>query len=630
MNNNDITIAPDYDPTEFASLALLEQGDVDVWMRRRGAILIEKSKETAKDCEAGKLASAITVGASVVMSANPLAWIPMVIGVGGYIYTVFQEFQDTGSIRLIPMYRGKLGDILRVMEGGQAQARHPLEDQIEYLSESEKDEVLLINYRFGEIASILNSAPPKVRFDLYRHICGQFHARRDLITGDEVKHYINAAVSQARRTAIVSNAPSALPPVEPKEVNSIPASNQPQEPHSEHRTTTNNQQPITNNSQPINQTAPKLDPTSEQAGLAVLDALATTRRSTLLIGDTGSGKSVSQAYLLTKLFQLHPDALVFVLAQKADSFCGLAQKGRVILFDPTEPEHALSLIANIWKIYDERRRLPESERPGLSPVRLILADWLSINQALEELKSEESVKSSKYLTKLADVIYNGRELNVCLLVDLQSYNLAAVGLKADRNSRKNFNLIGLGNYSIDELGMVNESYGVLVNLIGDRYIVADESERTALNAIFKELQPISKASRRPIIFSGLSPARLALLPDLREYKNSTVTAVANQSTTVTQSTDERQPEQVAIAPTEPTTELKLSDSLGEPLKTIWLMAKERTDWVTVRDIQRKDFAILKGKGSEQIHQYLGLLADSGYGEIDEEGKSHSSVRFKAH
>jgi hypothetical protein len=80
----------------------------------------------------------------------------------------------------------------------------------------------------------------------------------------------------------------------------------------------------------------------------------------------------------------------------------------------------------------------------------------------------------------------------------------------------------------------------------------------------------------------------------------------------------------------PTTELKISDSLGEPLKTIWLMAKERADWVTVRDIQRKDKAVLKGKSSEQIHQYLGLLADSGYGEIDEDGKSHSSVRFRAY
>jgi hypothetical protein len=320
---------------------------------------------------------------------------------------------------------------------------------------------------------------------------------------------------------------------------------------------------------------------------------------------------------------------VFVLSQKADSFCGLAEKGRVTLFDPTEPEDALVLICKIWSIYDTRRRLPESERPALPPVRLILADWLSINQALEELKNEESVKTSKYLTKLADIIYNGRELNVCLLVDLQSYNLAAVGLKADRNSRKNFNLIGLGNYSVDELGMVNESYGVLTNLIRDRYIVAEESERTALIATFRELQPISKANCRPIIFSGLSPAQLALLPDLRKYKMSSV-AAAKKTLTVTEPASEKQRQDEAIAHPETTTELKVSDSLGEPLKTIWLMAKERTDWVTVRDIQRKDFAILKGKNSEQIHQYLGLLSDKGYGEIDEQGKSHSSVRFKAH
>lgn len=102
-NNTTITTAPDFDPTEFAPLALLEQGDVDVWVRRRGAILIEKSKETAKDCESAKLASALTVGASVVMSANPLAWLPLTIGAIGYVYTVFQEFQDTGSIRLIPV-----------------------------------------------------------------------------------------------------------------------------------------------------------------------------------------------------------------------------------------------------------------------------------------------------------------------------------------------------------------------------------------------------------------------------------------------------------------------------------------------------------------------------------------------
>jgi hypothetical protein len=159
--------------------------------------------------------------------------------------------------------------------------------------------------------------------------------------------------------------------------------------------------------------------------------------------------------------------------------------------------------------------------------------------------------------------------------------------------------------------------------------VADESERTALIATFKQLQPISKANCRPILFSGLSPAQLALLPDLRKYKMSSV-AAAKKTLTVTEPASEKQRQEEAIGSPKPTTELKLSDSLAEPLKSIWLFTKEQQNWVTVRDIQRKNFAVLKGKSSEQIHQYLGLLADSGYGQIDEEGKAHSSVAFLAH
>jgi len=632
MINTDLALAPDYDPTEFAPLALLEQGDVDIWVRRRGVFLLDKSKETAQECEAGKLASVITVGASIVMSANPLAWLPLTVGAVGYIYTVFQEFQDTGSIRLIPMYRGKLGDILKIMEGGQTAQRHPLENQIEYLSEAEKDEVLLLNYRFGEIVSILSSAPPKVRFDLYRHLCSQFHARRDLLSGDEVRHYINAAVSPERRTAMSEQPQPAIEQGETKALTPQPTAQQPAK---------TVQDEFVDLILEATGQPPKLDRTSEQAGLEILDAIATTRRSTLLIGDTGAGKSVTQAYILNKLFESHSDADVWVLAQKADSFCGLAEKGRVTLFDPNDPEPALILIGCVWAHYDQRRRLPEQERASLPPVRLILADWLSINQCLEDLKSDEGVKGSRYLSKLADIIYNGRELNVCLLVDLQSYNLAAVGLKADRNSRRNFNLIGLGNYSLDELGMVNESYGVLTNLISDRYIVAEESERTALTTTFKKLQPVSKANHRPIIFSSLSPARLALLPDLRKYKTSIV-AASKQPLTMTEPAVKTQPESEAIpdaqasfnTPSEPINDLKISDDLAEPLKSIWLFCKKKNHWVTAKDIYVNGMAVLKGKSVKNIRQYLGLLADKGFGEIDDKDadkpKSDSAVGFRTY
>jgi hypothetical protein len=286
---NDLAVAPDYDPTEFAPLVLLEQGDVDVWVRRRGAILIEKSRETAKDCEASKLASALTVGASVVMSSNPLAWLPLTIGAIGYVYTVFQEFQDTGSVRLIPMYRGKLGDILKVVEGGQAQQRHPLLDQIEYLSEAEKDEVLLINYRFGEMAAILSSAPPKVRFDLYRHVCGQFHARRDLLSGDEVKHYISAAVSEARRTTPAQEHKTVLPS---QAQQSIPPATT-QEPDSSERRASQTQ-----SERAVSSTSAPLPPEQWTPDLMNYPSI-------LVYGPQGAGKTSTAAWLIRERIKQH-------------------------------------------------------------------------------------------------------------------------------------------------------------------------------------------------------------------------------------------------------------------------------------------------------------------------------------
>jgi hypothetical protein len=61
-----------------------------------------------------------------------------------------------------------------------------------------------------------------------------------------------------------------------------------------------------------------------------------------------------------------------------------------------------------------------------------------------------------------------------------------------------------------------------------------------------------------------------------------------------------------------------------------LFAKEKNEGVTAKEIYQKSYACLKGKSVKQIRQYLGLLADKGYGEIDEEGKSDSSVAFKAY
>jgi hypothetical protein len=659
---------------DYPSIEHLEAGNVAAWLVERQEQLLVRARDERTGMNLAKLIT-LTGGAvgAVCYATSPLALIGAALAGVGYVWAVATDLNDSHQFAPLPFVRGNIVEFLSAMGDRDAREewfanQNELVDLMFHLSPFERYEFAMLKENVHKLSDFLSGVEPGKRFYAYRWLLDWYiNLKGNLPSKDSLTNHLTTvtpdprvnyqqvgAIQQHQAQALIDvpNSPTVDLPETPTvslpeaqsvdlpetvgastklgaidvEAKSIEQKSSSAIPSPLEQSVQPEQQKDSLPSKPTSPTTPHHSLTSGEAGLEILQALAATRRSTLLIGDTGAGKSVTQAYVLTKLFELHPDADVWVLAQKADSFCGLADKGRVTLFDPTEPEQALILIGDIWRIYDKRRRLPESDRPGLPPVRLILADWLSINQSLEELKNDEAVKASRYLSKLADILYNGREVNTCLLIDLQSYNLAAVGLKADRNSRKNFNLLGLGNYSVDELGMVNESYGVLVNLIGDRYIVSDESERAALNATFKEIQPISKQHRRPIIFSSLSPARLALLPDLRSFKTSKVAAATLQPVT----TASTEPKEEAIASPEPTNELKLSDALGEPLKTIWLFAKERNDWVTVRDIQRKDFAILKGKGSEQIHQYLGLLSDTGYGEIDEEGKSHSSVRFKAH
>jgi len=66
------------------------------------------------------------------------------------------------------------------------------------------------------------------------------------------------------------------------------------------------------------------------------------------------------------------------------------------------------------------------------------------------------------------------------------------------------------------------------------------------------------------------------------------------------------------------TELKVSDDLGEPLKTIWLYAKKKGKVIKAYEVQR-DTSTMKSVPTKKIRQYFGLLFDLGYGELEGEG-----------
>ncbi|GAX46054.1 hypothetical protein NIES4075_70750 [Tolypothrix sp. NIES-4075] len=248
--------------------------------------------------------------------------------------------------------------------------------------------------------------------------------------------------------------------------------------------------------------------------LEPLNRILAAKRSTLIVGGTGAGKSVTESYMLTKFNERFQGASVWAIAQKNDSFCGLDKKGRVLLFDPLEPQLAMAAIDQVYNIYDQRRRVPEHRRHEFDnqPVRLILADWHS---QYETVKDEQWFQP--YLKKISTIITVGRELNVCLIIDTQSFNLAALGI-GDSNIRKNLYIIAQGNYNVEADGTVNDSYGVLYNLITNAKIVEDAALRLQLKERFNELKPQSKQLGQPLIFISVDPMQLDILPDITSYK----------------------------------------------------------------------------------------------------------------
>ncbi len=263
----------------------------------------------------------------------------------------------------------------------------------------------------------------------------------------------------------------------------------------------------------------KLDK-SEDTAWKILYSVTSSRLSTLLVGTTGAGKSVFQCAWIIELARKSPDLQLYAVVQKQD-YPVVIPDNRVVFFDQDNPTAALDKITKVWSIYDERRRnLRKYKDEGkLTPVRLILGDWLSVAGALKDMSVDLEVKASKYLTKIRDIAVNGRATNVCFIADLQSFNIEALGIKADVNIRKNFNIFGLGNYSMDSDGTVNDSYGVLDNIFINQFLIPDEETRKELRGEYQRLKSTSRSNNRPIMFCSLDPMSVVLMPDLRHYEH---------------------------------------------------------------------------------------------------------------
>jgi hypothetical protein len=248
---------------------------------------------------------------------------------------------------------------------------------------------------------------------------------------------------------------------------------------------------------------------SEQTAMHTLQALARADSSTALVAAPGSGKSVTLNYLIQEILTQSPNAEIWVVSAKNDSFCGLRERNRVIVFDPDDPDETKDTINNFYLTYKERKSLPEHKRQALPPLILILDDWLVVADQLQKLYPDWD-----YGGKLLDVLLIGREFNTKFIASLQSFNLGALGIqKVDAQTRLCLNLLLLGNHYVKQ-GRKQESYGVLELILNRGDIIPLKQEREAIKAKYNELKPISYQNFRPVMIASMGGFVVALMPKL--------------------------------------------------------------------------------------------------------------------
>ncbi|MFN6569025.1 type IV secretory system conjugative DNA transfer family protein [Dendronalium sp. ChiSLP03b] len=254
---------------------------------------------------------------------------------------------------------------------------------------------------------------------------------------------------------------------------------------------------------------------SEALALNTLQALAKADSSTALVAAPGSGKSVTLNYLIGKILADSPNADIWVISAKNDSFCGLREKERVIVFDQENPDLAKVVIDNFYLTYKQRKQLPESKRESLPPLILILDDWLVIADSLSKLYSDWN-----YGSKLLDVLLIGREFNTKFIASLQSFNLAALGIeKMDAQTRLCLNLLLLGNKYIKN-SREQESYGVLELILNRGDIIPGKQEREQIKSKYLEIKTVSYQNFRPVMIASVGGFVVALMPNLSNQAKS--------------------------------------------------------------------------------------------------------------
>jgi hypothetical protein len=568
---------------------LLAQGQISEALQLRLEAIEASARHYRQDLEAAKVSSAALGFIGLLLSANPLVAVIAGCGLAGYGWTVLRDYQNTKRLCLLPLVRKGASELLTgiglAATNEQREADDPLLGVIGYVEPELAHEYELVMVAEAQLTGYLAQLPRESRLNAFRHILRHTRLRNSL----KLPPLQDVAV--AITSGSVPSSAQSLPPQQESVPDEVPAIDVPATPVDSKPVAPNEPVEAIPSPFPVPNSpvvAPKPNPQSPApSNKKWIDNFI--RQTALIWGNQGSGKSWMARYIAKR--------------KKDEGY-------RVVILDPDSNRAE-------WEGVESYHDFEE------------IAEFLS--WYVEELKGRYKAFNASNMTEDAWRAKLWEEGKAIALIceEVTTY----VDLIEDKELLTQFFRLGLTKSRKQEMPLTFVSHNNNQTALGGIKGLANLIDKMLQLELQTDidpdtLQPVA-SGKGAVKLDGSNQWVPVTLPQLEKK----ITNFGESQPTVVQqpvTTPSTEPKEEAIAHTEPTTELKLSDSLGEPLKTIWLFAKKKSDWVSVRNVYDQKFKVLEGKKVEQIHQYLGLLADSGLGEVDEDGKSHSSVGFRAY
>jgi hypothetical protein len=560
---------------------LLAQGQISEALQLRLEVIETHARYYRQDLEAAKVSSLTLSLVGLMLSANPLVAVIAGCGLAGYGWTVLRDYQNTKRLCLLPLVRKGTGELLAgiglAANNEQGEVDDPLLGVIGYVEPELAHEYELVMVAEAQLTGYLAQLPGESRLNAFRHILRHTRLRNSL------KLPPLQDVALAIASGSVPRDSRSLPPQKESVPDESPAIDVPATPVDE--------KPVAPN-EPVDRKPVEAIPSPYpvKSNNKWIDNFI--RQTALIWGNQGSGKSWMARYIAKR--------------KKDEGY-------RVVVLDPDSNRAE-------WEGVESYHDFEE------------IAEFLS--WYVEELKGRYKAFNASNMTEdawRAKLWTEGKAIAL-ICEEVTTY----VDLIEDKELLTQFFRLGLTKSRKQEMPLTFVSHNNNQTALGGIKGLANLIEKmlqlelqTDINP--ETLQPVA-SGKGAVKLDGSNQWVQVVLPKLERkitnFGEPHPTVV--QAVVVTESTNETQQQEEAIASPEQTTELKVSDSLGEPLKTIWLFAKKKSGWISVRNVYDQKFKVLSGKKVEQIHQYFGLLADSGLGEVDEDGKSHSSVGFRAY